>query len=1576
MKKILGLDLGTNSIGWAVVEVDTTEQIEHWKLAKAGSRIIPMDAATLSDFAKGSQKSQTAERTRLRGIRRLEERAILRRERLHKVLYTLRFLPDHYVEGLHLSDSLNKMDFSKDSKIAWKRNEKGKYEFLFQDSFKNMLSDFSTHQPDLVANQKKVPYDWTLYYLCKKALTEKITKEELAWVILSFNQKRGYYQLRGEEEEHVDKLVEYYALKVTSVEATDEKRGNDIWYNVHLENGWIYKRSSNVPLDWVDKVKEFIVTTELNKDGTFKLNKDGEIKRSFRAPKEDDWSLVKKKTEADIKSSMKTVGCYIYDTLLCNPDQKIRGKLVRTIERSFYKEELYRIIAKQKEFHAELRSEALYKECLDILYPQNKDRKEMLKNRDSLYLFMEDIIFYQRPLKSKKSLIADCPFEDYIYKDKETNEKKKVSIKCIAKSHPLFQEFRLWQFVRNIRIYKKEMVVREKLCTDVDVTRDFLPTDDSYANLFDWLNNRKEIDQEAFLKYPPFGLKKRIGEYRWNYMEDKDKKYPCNETKSAMLTALDKCSIPEKGLLDNKWNELKLWHILYSVNDPLELEKALRKFAKAEELVPVISEKEDVFVEAFKNIKPFEKDYGSFSAKAIKKLLPLMRMGKYWDEADIDVLTRDRIDKILSGEFDEKIHDRVREKAIHLSNVDDFKGLPLWLASYVVYNRHSEAKDIMKWECPADIDGFLKTFKQHSLRNPIVEQVVTETLRIVRDVWKEIGQIDEIHVELGRDMKNPADKRKKMTEQILANENANLRIKALLIEFMNPKYGIEDVRPYSPNQQEILRIYEETALGKMDELPEDIKGILRKFTESDIKKRPTQADFNRYRLWIDQKFRSPYTGRPIPLGRLFTTDYQIEHIIPQSRYFDDSFSNKVICESEVNRLKGNMLGYEFIKNRHGEKVELSYGNTVEILSLEGYEELVKGNYDHSKVKMKKLLMEDIPEQFIERQLNDSRYISKVIKGLLSNIVREKDEHGEYEQEAISKNVVTCTGSVTDRLKRDWGVNNVWNDIISPRFQRLNQLTESDQFGEWENKEGKKVFQTQVPLSLQRGFSKKRIDHRHHAMDAIVIACATRNHVNYLSNESASKRALISRYDLQRMLCDKRKIDQSGNYKWIVKKPWCTFNEDVKTCLENIIVSFRQNLRVINKTVNYHQAFDEYGKKVLKKQDKGDNWSIRKSMHKDTVYGRVNLRRVKEVRLSLALDNPALIVDKEIKEQVKKLLALRYDKERIVRYFKENALLWKELDIAKVKVYYFTDDTEPLVATRFLNDIVSIFKGVEKPEKVKTVEEAEKTEEKTLEDQKVVEDIEKSDAKAKERKEEKKGKKSKAEEIIDKITDTSIQKILLAHLKNCGYDPQIAFSPDGVDEMNKNIKILNGNKPHKPIYKVRMYEPLGNKFNVGTKGNKIAKFVETDKGTNLFFAVYETNDEEKRRTYDTISLNVVIEREKNDWSPIPEKEGYRILFWLSPNDLVYLPTSEERETGRLNDIIDKNRIYKVVSSTGNQCFFVPIYVASPIYPAAPKQSGELGANNKAERAWTGEMIKESCIPIKVDRLGRIIKIKNE
>ena len=1505
MKKILGLDLGTNSIGWALVEQSNNEKIG--KVISAGSRILPMSQDILGKFDSGQSISQTAERTGFRGIRRLRERHLLRRERLHRVLNILGFLPEHYAKKIDFDKHLGQFLPETEPKLPYYFNiETNKAEFIFKKSFAEMLSDFANHQPKLVDDGKKIPYDWTIYYLRKKALTKKIEKEELAWLLLNFNQKRGYYQLRGEEEEeNSNKLIEFYSLRVTNVEATDDKKNKDeIWYNVHLENGWIYRRTSKTPLDWTGKTKEFIVTTELNDDKTIKTDKEGKEKRSFRAPAEDDWTLLKKKTEYDIDQSHKTVGAYIYDTLLQKPNQKIKGKLVRVIERKFYKAELEAILNKQVEFHSELMDTSLYQTSLEELYENNEAHRGSIAQKGFTHLFLNDIIFYQRPLKSKKSLISNCKFESRSFI--RDGKKETEPLKCIAKSHPLFQEFRLWQFVQNLKIYQKEKEIDGKLQTDVNVTNDFLKSEEDWVSLFDWMNNRKEIDQKAFLKYPAFNLKKNAEKYRWNYVEDKI--YPCNETRAQIVNRLEKLeNVPAEFL--TKTNEETLWHILYSVEDKNEIQKALKTFANKNGLG-------DGFVEQFRKFPPFKKEYGSYSSKAIKKILPLMQIGKCWKEESIDAKTKDRIDKLINGEYDETIRNRVREKAINLNSITDFKGLPHWLVSYIVYDRHSEDGEALKWKIADDI----KLLQQHSLRNPIVEQVINETLQVVRDIWKQHGNgeenfFSEIHVELGREMKNPADKRKQMTDQIAENENTNLRMKALLAELLNSG-DAENVRPYSPMQQEILKIYEEGVLNAEETIPEDILKITKLA-------QPTSAELTRYKLWLQQRYRSPYTGQIIPLNKLFTRAYDIEHIIPQSRYFDDSFSNKVICETEVNKDKDNSTGYEYIKNNSGKKIELSLGKEITLFTMAEYEDFVKINYSKSRGKMKRLLMDEIPEGFIQRQLNDTRYISKVVKNLLSNIVREKEE-----QETISKNVIASNGTITSILKQDWGLNDVWNEIITPRFERLNELTKSKNFGEWTNKEGKKVFQTQVPIELQKGFSKKRIDHRHHALDALVIACATRNHINYLNNESAlgkEKQEIKEkkRYDLKHTLCFKKYNDDTKkNYKWVFNKPWETYTQEVKETLNGIVVSFKQDLRVINKTVNHYQIIkkdtDGSVSKELVKQTKGENWAIRKPMHTPMPYGKrtydFDILKIHENigrRESIIDDIIRQNVEAAFQNQSKKITATQ-------NYLKKNPI--------------FDMDGKPILSTAFQIKV----------EKFRKRQPISKLSNRSSNGGIL--------------------NYEQAVKFINKVADHSIQKDLLRHLNKNDNDIDKAFSADGIDNFNSTRKM--------PVYKLPIAESGDKRFPLGSKIGTKHKWMEAAEGTNLFFAIYK--DETGKRNFDTIPLNIVIERQKQGLSSVPEKNelGHQLQFYLSPNDLVYLQTQEDKENNTSTNFESLTKeqskmIYKIVSFTGNRLSAIPYPVAQSIVDKV-----EFTQLNKLEFSLERLSIKDTCIKLKVDRLGNI------
>lgn len=109
MKNILGLDLGTNSIGWALLSFDEDDNIIKPQI-KLGSRIIPMSQDVLGKFDSGVTESQTAQRTQYRGVRRLRERCLLRRERLLRVLHTLNMLPEHF-----------------DNSIGWNKNDNKTY---------------------------------------------------------------------------------------------------------------------------------------------------------------------------------------------------------------------------------------------------------------------------------------------------------------------------------------------------------------------------------------------------------------------------------------------------------------------------------------------------------------------------------------------------------------------------------------------------------------------------------------------------------------------------------------------------------------------------------------------------------------------------------------------------------------------------------------------------------------------------------------------------------------------------------------------------------------------------------------------------------------------------------------------------------------------------------------------------------------------------------------------------------------------------------------------------------------------------------------------------------------------------------------------------------------------------------------------------------------------------------------------------------------------------------------------------------------------------------------------------------
>ena len=159
--------------------------------------------------------------------------------------------------------------------------------------------------------------------------------------------------------------------------------------------------------------------------------------------------------------------------------------------------------------------------------------------------------------------------------------------------------------------------------------------------------------------------------------------------------------------------------------------------------------------------------------------------------------------------------------------------------------------------------------------------------------------------------------------------------------------------------------------------------------------------------------------------------------------------------------------------------------------------------------------------------------------------------------------------------------------------------------------------------------------------------------------------------------------------------------------------------------------------------------------------------------------------------------------------------------------------------------------------------------------------------------------------------------------------------------------------------------------VGSKINFNGKLFESDRGTNLFFAIYE-NIETGKRDYETLPLLDIINRSMNKLPVTDEREGYKTIL-LSPNDIVYVPSPEENVN--LIDWEDKKKVfsklYRVIKFSKRQCYFLPHNISDMILPYDSKTKiGEFESQNMVEKSLEGVKIVDKCIKVKIDRLGNL------
>ncbi|MCX6141076.1 MAG: type II CRISPR RNA-guided endonuclease Cas9, partial [Candidatus Kapabacteria bacterium] len=209
---------------------------------------------------------------------------------------------------------------------------------------------------------------------------------------------------------------------------------------------------------------------------------------------------------------------------------------------------------------------------------------------------------------------------------------------------------------------------------------------------------------------------------------------------------------------------------------------------------------------------------------------------------------------------------------------------------------------------------------------------------------------------------------------------------------------------------------------------------------------PKRADVERYKLWVDQNHCCMYTGRQISQDMLFNGPVDVDHILPYSRTLDDSRNNKVLCLREINLAKGNMSPVEACDAGIISRSELR----------ERVDALVRANkisksksvrFFMSTEEMQKMLGED----FLSRQLNDTRYVGRLTARNLR---------------FVCEDVVVTNGTLTSSLRRRWGLNAVIPDLAEIGRAWLDEKAHSQG-------------------------AKSRADHRHHAIDALVVALTDR-----------------------------------------------------------------------------------------------------------------------------------------------------------------------------------------------------------------------------------------------------------------------------------------------------------------------------------------------------------------------------------------------------------------------------------------------------------------------------------------------------
>ncbi len=782
-----------------------------------------------------------------------------------------------------------------------------------------------------------------------------------------------------------------------------------------------------------------------------------------------------------------------------------------------------------------------------------------------------EAIFFQRPLKSQKGSVGKCALE-------------KTKSRC-AVSHPLFEEFRMFQYLNSIKLKERNSDSFVFLSEFPDYYK--IAQEKFYRKVknFKFIDISKSINNQA---------KKNNLYFEFNYND----KYPIvgSPTISKLIEVFDAeewegCKtiiISKYKKQDAKTIDVlveELWHTLFFAGDFVNDETSNKVKSFIRDRFDIYEEK----VNYYEGIN-LKQGYSSLSKKAIGKILPFLEekiiypyavffanidaiIGKEkWNENKVFI--KDTVVDIISGykdkilkidivnglvgdfikEYDNSNYDYILDET---DKKDVLEKIKVFYGKYLWDKMLDDEKEALQKEIEITYQKQLQKRRVggYYLSKPRIDEIIKDFLIQEYEVTQE--QADKLYHPSAMDaypqsqdgflglpftssIKNPMAMRtlfylRKLVNTLL-KENKIATDTEIIIELareLNDKNKRLAIERWQRERENENKKYRE----KLEEFAKD--------TNSKV----TEADVIKYRLCQEQNNKCLYTNETINCEKLLGSNpqFDIEHTFPRSKSFDNSLVNKTLADKTFNQIKGNKIPQDlddkykqnFINNtKHWkesvesleEKIELQKYFSKVASTVEQKDRAIQQRHylklelEYWKQKLYRFTATEIKPNFKNSQLVDTGIITK---------------YSELFLKSLFQRVFPAKGTMVADVRKSWGLD-----------------------------------------------TKDRNYHYHHAIDAVVLSCMDKSILDGLAE--AFKESEENRYS------DKFKI----------KKPWKTFTEDVNQLKDNIIVVHNHKNNIDKQTVRKLRKrnriqYDKLGNVIYEKGQ-----GIRASLHKDTFYGAI------------------------------------------------------------------------------------------------------------------------------------------------------------------------------------------------------------------------------------------------------------------------------------------------------------------------------------------------------------------------------------